>query len=300
MTSCDHVIIYNLAEPWGAEEAAAFGYFDLVVNTRYDADSIARIKALDHEEACGFENVDIPESACKNVYRRYIPLSRWDDYNLRRETSVTEQGSELVRLYTPDYHCHYISFCKMEFISEAPTATDTPRIVFVVGASDPAKSWGLERFLEVARFVFGIGIRPLFLLGPLEKGFETRIEKAGFEVGFDLPFRKIAGYFDPDYGTVCVVGNDTGLMHLACAIGAPSVTIIPFGFQFTWFPYTNDPRAIHRCIAPACSAPMCSTVCPRLAQCINQVSTSKVESEILALLNQPPRRKHHDPKEVLN
>lgn len=276
MAFCDKVVVYDPAEPWTSNEARGFGHFDLVVNTRYDADSVARVETLDHDEACGFENIDIPESVCQRIYRRYIPLSRWDDYHFRRETSVTEQGAELVRLYDPDYHCTFVEFGKTEFVREAPPPIDIPRIVFVVGASAPAKSWGLGRFLEVARFALQNGYRPLFLLGPLELGYAPQIESAGFETKINLPFRQIAGYFDPEYGTACVVGNDTGLMHLACALGAPSVTIMPHGHHFTWFPYGADERARHVCLAPVCATPMCASECGDVAACVGKISVDQV------------------------
>ena len=187
------VVEYDPAVPWSAEEARGFGHFDLVANSRYDADSAARVEALDHDEACGFENIDIPEAVCKRIYDRYVPLSRWNDFHLRRETSVTEQGAELIRLYDPEFHEDYIEIGKSEFVREAPEPTDRPRIVFVLGASDSAKSWGLENFLAVARSVKGRGFRPLFLLGPGERGLAPRVAETGFEAGVCLPFRKIRG-----------------------------------------------------------------------------------------------------------
>ena len=277
------VVEYDPAVPWSAEEARGFGHFDLVANSRYDADSVERVEALDHDEACGFENIDIPEAVCKRIYARYVPLSRWDDFHLRRKTSVTEQGGELIRLYYPEFHEDYIEIGKSEFVREAPEPSDAPRIVFVLGASDPAKSWGMENYFAVARSVKGRRFRPLFLLGPGERGLAYRVAETGFEAGVCLPFRKIAGLFDPDYGTACVVGNDTGLMHLACALGAPSVTIIPHGHHFTWFPYGADERARHVCLAPACATPMCVSECGERAKCAGRISVAQVEAAITAI-----------------
>ena len=277
---CDRVVEYDPDKPWSAKEVRGFGHFDLVVNTRYDADGAARVEALDHAETCGFENVDIPEAVCKRIYDRYVPLSRWDDFHLRRETSVTEQGAELVRLYDPGYHCDFVELGKTEFVREPPDPSDAPRVVFVLGASDPAKSWGLENYLAVARSVKGLGFRPQFLLGPGERGLAPRVAETGFEAGVCLPFRKIAGLFDPDYGTACVVGNDTGLMHLACMLGAPSVTIMPHGHHFTWFPYGADERAKHVCLAPACATPTCAGECGDVAGCVGKISVERVLSGI--------------------
>lgn len=280
MAFCDRVVEYDPARPWSAEEARSFGHFDLVVNTRYDADSAARVEALDHDEACGFENVDIPEAICKRIYDRYVPLSRWDDFHLRRETSVTEQGAELVRLFAPDYHCRFVELGKTEFEREPPEPSDAPRIVFVLGASDPAKSWGVANYLELARRMRTRGFAPLFLLGPKEEALAPRIGAAGFDFRLNEPFRRIAGLFDLDYGTACVVGNDTGLMHLACMLGAPSVTIMPHGHHFTWFPYAADERARHVCLAPSCATPTCAGECGETAKCAGKIQVEQVDAAI--------------------
>ena len=284
------VVEYDPATPWTAEEVRGFGHFDLVANSRYDADSAARVEALDHDEVCGFENIDIPEAVCKRIYDRYVPLSRWDDFHLRRETSVTEQGGELIRLYNPEFHEDYIEIGKSEFVREAPEPTDVPRVVFVLGASNPAKRWRLENYLELALRLRTKGLRPLFLLGPGERNLAPRVAEAGFETGVCLSFRKIAGLFDPDYGTACAVGNDTGLMHLACMLGAPSVTIMPHGTHFTWFPYAADERARHVCLAPKCAAPMCANECGSVAECVEKISVENVERAILSIVGLVAKR----------
>lgn len=287
MAFCDKVVAYDPTTPWSEDDVKSFGRFNLVVNTRYDADSVGRVEALDHAAAYGFENVDIPEIVCRRVYTGYVPLSRWDDYHLRRETSVTEQGAEIVRLLDKDYHCEFVEFGKSEFAREPPEEPDEARVVFVLGASDPVKSWGLDNYLEVARFVRERGINPFFLLGPNERDLALRIDEAGFAKGVCLPFRKIAGFFDPDYGTRCVIGNDTGLMHLACMIGAPSITIMPHGTHFTWFPYGVDTRAPHICLAPDCAAPLCVNKCRDVARCVGRISTAEVKNAALHILKLP-------------
>lgn len=285
MAFCDQVVGYDSHESWVDKESHGFGHFDWVVNTRYDADSVGRLEALDHENACGFENIDIPEDVCRRIYTSYIPLGRWDDFHFRRDTSVTAQGAELIRLFDPGYHCDFVSFDKTTFVHEVPVETEKPRVVFVLGASNPGKNWGMENFLGVARSVASRGLRPLFLLGPKEQENASRIVEAGFEVKTCLPFSEIAGYFDPEGGTVCVVGNDTGLMHLACMLGAPSVTICPFGSQFTWFPYAGDRRAVHCCLAPKCSFPLCVNRCVNISECADKITVEEVVEAASSLLS---------------
>ena len=280
MAFCDRVVEYDPDKPWSAEEARSFGHFDIVLNTRYDADGVARVEALNHERAYGFENIDVPEAVCKRIYTDYVPLSRWDDFHLRRETSVTEQGAELIRLFAPDYHCDFVRFDGNEFAKEAPEPLVVPRVVFVLGASNPEKRWELANYVELAGRMRVAGREPLFLLGPKESAFAPCIAAAGFPYRQNLPFRQIAGFFSKENGTVCVVGNDTGLMHLACALGAPSVTIMPHGHHFTWFPYGADERARHVCLAPVCATPMCVSECGETAKCAGKIQVEQVDAAI--------------------
>ena len=69
-------------------------------------------------------------------------------------------------------------------------------------------------------------------------------------------------------------------MHLACMLGAPSVTIMPHGMHFTWFPYAADERARHVCLAPACATPTCAGECGDVAGCVGKISVERVLSGI--------------------
>jgi ADP-heptose:LPS heptosyltransferase len=285
MVFCNQVLGYDPSMMWSAEEARGFGHFDIVLNTRYDADSISRIQALDHDSAYGFENIDIPEPVCKRVYTDYVPLSRWDDFHLRRETSITEQGAELIRIFDPNYHCEMIRFDTSTFKREQAEPSKEPMAIFAMGASDPTKRWALKNYLEVARFLRESDVSPLFLLGPNELEFESDIGIAGFQIRKCLSFKKIAGFFDKGSGTVCVLGNDTGLMHLACAMGVPSVTIMPHGTHFTWFPYAADNRAEHICITPECADIMCVNECRQRLSCVGKISVEEVKRAVSGLIS---------------
>lgn len=274
----DDYVIYNEASPWSAEEARSFGHFDAVFNCRYDADSVRRIAQLDHAKAYGFENVDIPESVCRQCYDDYIPLTRWDDFHFRRETSVTEQGSELIRLVSSSYACTRVTLEQNTYVHDFSDAALLPdnRVVFVLGASDSGKHWGTTNYIWLAELVKAQGMTPVFVLGPKENVYVSEIKARGFKVFENLNFEQIAAVFSRDGGARCVIGNDTGLMHLACMLGSPSVTIIPMGMHYTWFPYRDDKRARHLCCVPSCARPFCANDCAQVMNCIGKISYGQV------------------------
>ena len=149
--------------------------------------------------------------------------------------------------------------------------------MFVLGASDRTKHWGTGRYISLALRMKKRGHVPVFLLGPSELDYEREIVAHGFTVFKNLDFSKIAALFSRTHGARCVVGNDTGLMHFACMLGAPSVSIIPFGAHYTWFPYTADERAQHIACTPYCAHPMCSQGCPKAVQCVDLIELAAVE-----------------------
>lgn len=278
----DHVIPYDASKPWSRKEADSFGRFDAVFNTRYDADSMQRVVQLKHDKAYGFENVEIQEKDCKAHYDDYLPLTLWDNYQLRRETSVTAQGAELIKLIEPEYRCDYVRLEENTYVHDFTDGALLPdnRIVFVLGASDRTKHWGTDRYISLALQMKQRGYVPTFLLGPGEIDYAHEIETYGLIVFKNLSFEKIAALFSRSHGARCIVGNDTGLMHFACMLGAPSVTIIPLGTQYTWFPYAEDERALHIACTPSCVHPMCAQGCKNIAHCIDLIEELTVEEEI--------------------
>lgn len=284
----DKVISYNPAQPWSREEIESFGVFDAVFNTRYDADSMQRVILLKHNRAYGFENVDIPEKDCKAHYDAYLPLTLWDDYRLRRETSVTAQGAELIKLIDPTYQCDYVQLDETTYVYDFTdnALLTANRIVFVLGASNRTKHWGTSQYISLALRMKERGYIPIFLLGPTELDYAKEIEKNGLTTFKNISFAKIATLFSHTHGAQCVVGNDTGLMHFACILGTPSVTIMPLGTHYTWFPYAKDERALHIACIPPCVHLMCTQECKKFAQCVDMITISAVEKGINTVLAQ--------------
>ena len=284
---CDRVITYDQSVAWTEKQVSEYGHFDAVFNTRYDCDSLRRVVALSHDSAYGFENVEIPESDCRAHYDAYLPLSMWDDFHLRRECSVTAQGARLIKLVWPEYDCDHVELGESTYIHDFSrlSVPSAGRIVFVLGASDKGKHWGTEKFLDLAQAARKRGFESLFLLGPQETALSGQIETAGFHVALNLPFARIAALLSKGQRTACVVGNDTGVMHLAAMLGVPTVTLIPNGANFTWFPYGADGRARHVCCTPPCARPACSLRCPDVSTCVSKIRTEDVETAIQNLIN---------------
>jgi heptosyltransferase-2 len=104
------------------------------------------------------------------------------------------------------------------------------------GANAPARRWPAERFAEVARAVAGRGTTPLVLGGPEERDVTARVAAAApraVDLGGRTDLADLAAIL-----SLCdlVVTNDTGPMHLAGAVGTPTVSL--------WG--SSDPREVRQ------------------------------------------------------
>ncbi|MBM4032124.1 MAG: glycosyltransferase family 9 protein [Planctomycetes bacterium] len=100
------------------------------------------------------------------------------------------------------------------------------------GSGGRAKRWSVERFGELAR---ALACPVVWLLGPAEEG-DAEARRLGQQVGVvaeNLPLATLAGLL-----AVCraYVGNDSGVSHLAAAVGAPTVALFGPTDPAMWAP----------------------------------------------------------------
>ena len=98
--------------------------------------------------------------------------------------------------------------------------------VLAAGATyGPAKVWPRDRFIETARLLAGRhGLTPVTAGGPAESEYlEVITDKAG---GLNLSGKSdIGGLMSVLRGAGLVIGNDSGPVHVAAAMGVPTVAI---------------------------------------------------------------------------
>ncbi|MBN1884606.1 MAG: glycosyltransferase family 9 protein [Candidatus Krumholzibacteriota bacterium] len=110
-----------------------------------------------------------------------------------------------------------------------------PVIAVHPGGTWPAKRWPPERFAELARLAgCALDARILVVAGPGEE--QIAREAAGTE-GAVLPLQPIRTLAAVLSACDAVVCNDGGVMHLAVALGVPTVGIFGPTEPEIWFPY---------------------------------------------------------------
>jgi ADP-heptose:LPS heptosyltransferase len=112
------------------------------------------------------------------------------------------------------------------------------------GSGSPRKNWPLERFVQVARLVEQRGVlRPLFLLGEAEGGMDAQLSRLcpGLSCLKGAELLELAGTLSHCRG---YVGNDSGVTHLAAALGVPVVAIFGPTDPAVWAPRGAQVRVV--------------------------------------------------------
>lgn len=121
-------------------------------------------------------------------------------------------------------------------------------VVLCPGSGAREKCWPLGCFLGVAARIRHEGRDPVFLLGPVEKERFPRADLCSLRTDWpcieDLSVRRVARAL-----SVCraVIGNDSGVMHLAASVGVNSVVIFGSTNPANWRPLGDGVRVVGGC-----------------------------------------------------
>lgn len=94
------------------------------------------------------------------------------------------------------------------------------------GAAWPNKRWPAERFGAVAAHLASAhGLTPLVLWGPNERDLADRVVAASGGAAAVAPETRLSDLVALSRAASFIVSGDTGPLHVACAVGTPSVSL---------------------------------------------------------------------------
>ncbi len=157
------------------------------------------------------------------------------------------------------------------------------RVGLVPDHRHPIRRWPAERFSETAGLLLRKPGRALVLLGsPDEQEYLRRLAAPFQERVFVSPrtsLRQAAALLSRCHAAVT---NDGGLMHLAVAVGAPTVTVYGPTWPGSWNPRTPPHRWVQ---AEGLSCVGCNLDrCPYNHECMEWVSAGRVAREVEEVL----------------
>ncbi|MEO8075601.1 MAG: glycosyltransferase family 9 protein [Acidobacteriota bacterium] len=154
------------------------------------------------------------------------------------------------------------------------------------GSKQPAKRWPVERYGQVGRRLIDAYDASIVVVG----GEQERV--AGAQIGSAWPrgrWLNTAGRLsvlemaELLRRCVCYLGNDTGAMHVAAAVGTRCVGV--FGAQYpehSWHPYGDDHVVIRR--RPPCRNCFLTECTRHATRCLTEISTDEVWAACARLL----------------
>ena len=137
-------------------------------------------------------------------------------------------------------------------------------VAFVPGAAHATKEWPEQHWHDLIGLGAGAGMDIVILGGPKERALGSRLAAAGGD-----GVASAAGQFDLQ-GTGALlrraraaVAGDTGVMHLATAVGTPVVTLLgPTVGAFGFLPYQARATVLERDLSCRPCSKMGGPVCP--------------------------------------
>ncbi len=144
-------------------------------------------------------------------------------------------GDEMPRIYLTGEE----RAAGMGRLRKATGCGEFDRVVAVhPGGTWSSKRWPVDLFGRmIERLVERTGVKVLLVTGPGEEGIVREVAVhagGGLSILPPLPLRALAGVLG---ACRCVVANDGGVLHMAVALGRPTVGIFGPTEPDIWFPY---------------------------------------------------------------
>lgn len=155
-------------------------------------------------------------------------------------------------------------------------------------AAFATKRWAAENFARVAEFLAESGFAPVAIVGPQEKEVMNNLlaESSAHIVSYDLSLPEVTALAARSQ---IFVGNDSGIAHIAAAVGTPSVVVFGSSNRAHWRPWNHGVAEVVFEEMPC--QPCHGYFCEKFPQpeCILRVPVARVIAAIERTLSSPKR-----------
>ncbi|MBN2384066.1 glycosyltransferase family 9 protein [bacterium] len=230
-----------------------------------------------------------------SVQRRFLVLT---GYNPGRIQAVSERYLETIRPWcaeevkeVPRLHCDRADRDKAGDVLRAVFPGDGPLIGCAPGARHFTKRWPLERYAELIGLLRSLAgrIRGVVVFGDeKETGFGRYLYERYPDFVLDRTgsqgLRETAALIA---GCAAFVSNDTGLMHMATAVGTPVLALFgPTSREFGFFPMGPRDQVIEHDLGCRPCSLHGGRQCPLgTFACLSMIQADEVYSRLMALLD---------------
>jgi heptosyltransferase-2 len=157
-------------------------------------------------------------------------------------------------------------------------------VVLAPGAVGPSKRWPVERFAALARDLTRRGLGCWIIGGPNEKDQAALIAAATDGSALDLTGNDLRDAVLALAAADAAVCNDSGLLHVAAAIGVPAVGLFGPTSPQLWAPLNPIAAALQTSIDLACQPCHQPTCALGHHICMREIAPAQVLQAVLAAL----------------
>jgi heptosyltransferase-1 len=168
----------------------------------------------------GFDRASAREPLAVLLYTHVVAVPR-GQHAIDRNRALGRAACGTDVTVPPAFGLHPAAIAGAEWVD----ATSRPYAVLLTNASRASKRWPDDRWRAVAAHLHGRGLRPLLFAGSAAEEQDTRARAAGMADAWVAPRAGLDTVAAVLARAGVVVGLDTGLSHLAAALGAPTVGI---------------------------------------------------------------------------
>ena len=149
-----------------------------------------------------------------------------------------------------------------------------PFALLNAGAAWPNKRWPPERFGELASFLRdACGLTPVVLWGPGEERLADTVIAASSNTAIAAPATGIADLVALARASALIVSGDTGPLHIATAVGTPTVSLFGPTDPERNGPYAAEDEVVSRYGACGCQY---DRRCHESSWCLGEVTAAEV------------------------
>jgi lipopolysaccharide heptosyltransferase I len=156
----------------------------------------------------------------------------------------------------------------------ARVPADRPFALINPGAAWPNKRWPPQRFGEIASFLRDAsGLTPVVLWGPGEEPLAASVIAASSGAAILAPPTRVPDLVALSRAAALVVSGDTGPLHIAVAVGTPTVSLFGPTDPARNGPYREEDATVSRYETCGCHY---DRRCHQPAWCLEQVAVAEV------------------------
>jgi heptosyltransferase II len=161
-------------------------------------------------------------------------------------------------------------------------AENQPVAVFHIFAGWPPKEWPPSRFAEIAVYLkkrYNLAVVIIGTKSEMERVNRTSLQNSGVY--------NLAGQTDLQQTAAIIararlfIGNDSGPMHLACALQTPTLALFGQNTPRRYGPWKNKSITLYH---PVSCSPCAQTECRRQPRCLELITVSEVKAAVAKLL----------------